>query len=45
MVFHLIDSQILKVHMLLYTIKRIAATLVRIVLLTLEINLHIRKQG
>lgn len=45
MVFHLIDSQILKVHMLLYIIKRITVTLVRILLLTLEINLYIRKQS
>lgn len=45
MVFHLIDSQILKVHMLLYTIKRITVTLVRILRLTLKINLYIRKQS
>lgn len=40
--FHLIDSEILKVHTLLYTNKHTTATLVRILLLTLEINLYIR---
>lgn len=40
-IFNLIYSQILKVHMLLYTNKHVTETIMRILLFMLEINLYI----